>query len=375
MFSGRKNSSVILITLAEFAWLVVFGVLLLLKGKDEELTKANAERDKARQEVTNTMALSEKFGRLTNYTGRIEDELAKLRAVLTGLSLDEARRLLEQGKELPEKLAATEKRLTESEREAAAIREELNKLRREFDALPPDAAKIRDEYGKLKLALDAAVQEAMRLRDENSKLRASEAVRQNNEFSIRREITGLPDGPLRRVVILFDTSSSMTGSTAWEDARRLVRVWLTYLPIEECVLITFNSDTRLYPSSSFLRLRQTNGVPIVENQSKLLAEINDARLGTYTDTLKAFELAYGFKDANLILLFTDGKPKTRFESFDRLAPQIYSLVEKHPSVPILAVGLGDYEKLESDDKRAEINLQIQFLKRLAQLSKGSFMAR
>ena len=360
MLPGRKTSSVLLLTLAEFAWLVVFGVLLLLKAKDDELTRANAEREQARQEITNSIALNEKFEKLTKQNNQTEADLTKL---------------LSEGKELPEKLAEAEKRLAQAEQETKVTREELNKLREELAALPPDAAKIREEFGKLKKTLDATVQEATRLREENNKLRTSEVARQNNEFSIRREITGLPDGPLRRVVILFDTSSSMTGSTAWEDARRLVRVWLTYLPIEECVLITFNSGTTLFPTNGFLRLRQTNGTPIAANQLSLLTEIKDAQLGTYTDTLKAFELAYSFKDANLILLFTDGKPKTKSETFERLAPKIYNLVEKHPFVPILAVGLGDYEMLEGDDKRAGTNLQIQFLKRLAKLSKGSFMAR
>lgn len=370
MKAPRHTLNTVILTFAELAWLAVFASLLLLQGEIGMRPPSELVPSLKRQ----IEELQATVHKLTAEVAELTGELVKVRSEITKLTMLNSS-ILAENKALAEeknRLAQTNERLAKSLAEKDRL---IARLESEFKLEHDKVMTLTRQMTALKHEKELADAELAALRAENTTLRAEALARAQNEFSIRREITGLPDGPLRNVVILFDTSSSMTGSSAWEDARRLVRVWLTYLPIEECILVTFNNDIRTFPTKGFLRLRQTNGAAIMENQSKLLEEINNARLGTYTDTLKALQLAYSYKDINLILLFTDGKPKTQFVPFDRLAPQIYSLVEQHPSIPILAVALGDYEKLEGDDKRTETNLQIQFLKRLAQLSKGSFMAR
>src|SRR5688500_12724921 len=66
------------------------------------------------------------------------------------------------------------------------------------------------------------------------------------EKSIRKELVAL-EGNLNRVVILFDSSGSMKEGGRWEQAINVVKTWITYLPINECALIVFNNDLRVFP--------------------------------------------------------------------------------------------------------------------------------
>lgn len=444
MNPGSKASPTILLTLAEFAWLVVFALLLLVKGTRNELQLSQAElakarpsqpmaerlenlesglseakREKAWQAGLTEKALDERNA-LKLKLSKLEDSL-KSQTALAGAAVSErsdARSQLEILKAevsklrlqiaaaqpglkkrvdpdvlidgLKTKLAAAEKALKEQTR----VAEQSAKEREEARAT---ASQTKADLERLKRALDgnSADDISRRLRqlstseEKHATLQASQAVmkseidrlkaqlesRSSDEFSVRQEILGIEAKNLGRVVILLDTSSSMSQSTAWKDAKRLVQVWLTHLPIEECVLISFNSKIHVYPESGFLRIRKPDKSVIEVNRQHLLKQVNDAALDTYTDTLRALEKAYSFSDADMILLFTDGKPQTSTARYEALAPRIFSLVKEHSRIPINAIGLGDYEKIESDDRKAGKNLQIHFLKEIARLSGGNFIAR
>lgn len=444
MNPGSKASPTILLTLAEFAWLVVFALLLLVKGTRNELQLSQAELAKARpsqpmaeklenleSEITKAKheqvwqagltekaldernALKLKLSKLedslksqtalaTTAVSERNDALAHLettKAIVNKLELQIARTQPGAKKrddpdvlidKLTAKLAAVEKALKEQTKvaEQSAIEREdaratASKSKADFERLKRALGEnsvddISRRLGQLstieeKHATLQASQAA--LKSENDRLKAQFESRSTDEFSVRQEILGIEAKNLRRVVILLDTSSSMSQSTAWKDAKRLVQVWLTHLPIEECVLISFNSKIHVYPESGFLRIRKPDKSVIEVNRQQLLKQVNDAALDTYTDTLRALEKAYSFSEADMILLFTDGKPQTSTARYESLAPRIFSLVKEHSRIPINAIGLGDYEKLESDDRKAGKNLQIHFLKEVARLSGGNFIAR
>jgi small-conductance mechanosensitive channel len=416
MNPGSKASPTILLTLAEFAWLVVFALLLLVKGTRNELQLSQAELAKARPsqpmaerlenlESEITKAKHEQVwqaGLTEKAVSERNDTLAQLestKAKVNKLELQIAR--IQPGlkkREDPDvlidslttKLAAVEKAL----KEQSKVAEQSAKEREDARAT---ASKTTADFERLKRALgeNSADEISRRLKqlstseEKHATLLASQAAMKNDierlkaqlqsrstdEFSVRQEILGIEAKNLGRVVILLDTSSSMSQSTAWKDAKRLVQVWLTHLPIEECVLISFNSKIHVYPESGFLRIRKPDKSVIEVNRQQLLKQVNDAALDTYTDTLRALEKAYTFSEADMILLFTDGKPQTSTARYETLAPHIFSLVKEHSRIPINAIGLGDYEKIESDDRKAGKNLQIHFLKEIARLSGGNFIAR
>jgi von Willebrand factor type A domain len=443
MNPGSKASPTILLTLAEFAWLVVFALLLLVKGTRNDLERSQAELAKVRPAAVMTERLENLESELTKsrrdqawqagQTEKALDERDALKLQLSKLEdswkaqtalantavreRDAARTQLETLKaevnqlklmtkakpsskkqddpdvliaSLKTKLADAEKALNEQTKVAAQSAKEREEAR-------ATASRIAADLERLKKALDGnSVDEItsrlkqlsmseekyatlrashVALKSENSRLKAQLQSRSTDEFSVRQEILGIEAKNLGRVVILLDTSSSMSQSTAWKDAKRLVQVWLTHLPIEECVLVNFNSKIHVFPENGFLRIRKPDKSVIELNHQKLLKQVNDAALDTYTDTLRALEKAYTFSEADMILLFTDGKPQTSTARYETLAPRIFSLVKEHSRIPINAIGLGDYEKIESDDRKAGKNLQIHFLKEIARLSGGSFIAR
>ena len=444
MNPGSKASPTILLTLAEFAWLVVFALLLLVKGTRNELQLSQAELAKARPSQPMAERLENLESKITKAKhqqvwqagltekaldernalklklSKLEDSLKSQTALATTAVSERSDALaqLESSKakvnklelqiprikpgskkrddpdvlidSLTTKLAANEKALKEqtkvaeqSAKEREDARATASKNKADFERLKRASGEnslddISRRLGQLstieeKHATLQASQAAMKT--EIDRLKAQLESRSTDEFSVRQEILGIEAKKLGRVVILLDTSSSMSQSTAWKDAKRLVQVWLTHLPIEECVLISFNSKIHVYPESGFLRIRKPDKSVIEANRQQLLKQVNDAALDTYTDTLRAFEKAYSFPEADMILLFTDGKPQTSTARYEALAPRIFSLVKEHSRIPINAIGLGDYEKLESDDRKAGKNLQIYFLKEVARLSGGNFIAR
>ena len=374
MSPRRKVSSSLLLTLAEFAWLIVFALLLLMRGKDNDMRTTIDQLTSTRQDLTTHSNLVEKLSR---ENAKLKDEVSGYTHSLGGMTPQEALGLKTN-------LSQTRAELTNALAQLAAKLEAYSVatsnwlyFSNQLAALPPDLQQLPDQFAKLKEQYQNLDRERGEATNRTAKLQQDLIDAESREFVIRREITGLPSGRIKRVVILLDTSSSMQNSTAWDDAKRLVRVWLTYLPIEECVLVNFNSEVQVFPppKEGFLRLRDSTQGVIAEKQALLLATLDQIKLGTYTDTLTAFKTAYSFQQVDLILLFTDGRPKTQFEAPERLVPKIYALVDQHKSIPILAVGLGDYEQLEHADKSADVNLQIQFLKNLAKRTGGVFMGR
>jgi DNA repair exonuclease SbcCD ATPase subunit len=444
MNPGSKASPTILLTLAEFAWLVVFALLLLVKGARSELEKSEAElakvrppavmterlenlemelskskRDQALQAGLTERVLKERNA-LRLQVGKLEGslksqadiakaieierrdaltQLASLKSEVNRLKLqletalastktqEDFKALMDN---LKAKLAATENTLrdqtklaeqsakeTEQARASASrIQTELERLRRTLDGnSAEDIARRLRQLDDSEKERAASRSSQVALKGEIEHLKSQLQSRSTDEFSVRQELLGIEAKDLGRVIILLDTSSSMSQSTAWKDAKRLVQIWLTHLPIEECVLINFNSKIYVYPKSGFLRIRNPDKTVIEINRQQLLKQVNDAELDTYTDTLRALERAYSYSDADMILLFTDGKPQTSTASYESLAPRIFKLIKEHSRIPINAIGLGDYEKVESDDRKAGKNLQIFFLKEVARLSGGHFIAR
>ena len=206
------------------------------------------------------------------------------------------------------------------------------------------------------------------------------------EFIIRQELIGLTDGQLRKVAVLFDRSGSMVlkeikgrpvsewpaDLTKWKLAQREIRLWLEHLPMEEVVLIDFNSKVSVFPSSDILgrrrllRIRDDNKEIISQNYRKLLSRFDSTKnIEGGTNTREALKAALNYDDLSLIILFTDGKPDTAEADPPELMARIQAdLRSQSKQVPIYSVALGDY----GED-------QIQFLRSIANISGGSFIGK
>lgn len=181
---------------------------------------------------------------------------------------------------------------------------------------------------------------------------------------IKKELLGLK-GDFKRVAILFDISLSMkstlNGESRWDLAKDVVSKWVHHLPFEEVVLILFNDAVKVFPENEdFANVRGSESLASREN---LLAELKAVEPSGDTNTLAALEKAYSYTGIDTIILFTDGKPDVK--TMPDINEQIYKLCQKHPNIPINAVGLGDYFKPELSS----------FLIRIAKETGGTFLGR
>lgn len=374
--SARRGESTgtfslpMLLSFNELAWIAIFGMAVfcafaanrLTKLKDTAATLETRNREIERLTQALDLLAAKKAG-VDAKLGENESSITKLNLEMHEAKKD-AEELIRLRRELASLRQAHEKTLADDRergQKLSSVSAELVALKR---SIPSNFPQILAEWQQVTGRTD----------DPTARDAAKE--KQRAEFSIRQELIGIRANNLRRVIILFDTSSSMMQSNAWEDAKRLVRTWLNYLPIEECVLVNFDSSVNAFPRQGYLRLRGNNGEVIAENHKQLMATFDSITGGALTDTLAALEKAYSYPDATMILLFSDGAPVSRFRSFDKLRPVIFDLIKRHGhSVPINTIGLGNYEIIGPDDVAARANIKLKFLKDVARASGGYFIAR
>jgi hypothetical protein len=224
----------------------------------------------------------------------------------------------------------------------------------------------RDELAKLRMELDTAKNElALALQNrpaaEIAKLKDALAA----QTSVKRELLGLK-GDFKRVAILFDASGSMNKDGLWDNTRKVVESWLNHLDMKEFVVIVFNSgEPKVFPSDgTFATYEGGEGVKYKADLGKFLSAVTPVD-GTFTRG--ALERAYRIDGLDTIVLFTDGAPNDGNSGVfqQREADLIYEMIGKHKDIPINTVGLGDYFKETGGN----------FLKRVAELSKGSYLGR
>lgn len=273
---------------------------------------------------------------------------------------------------------------------------ELSRLRQEADtaktALTSREASLSHLDAELALAKKLALQNqlscdacAEKVKSLNAQLAALEGAEkhgapadrfENSEAFARQALLGLQAKPLHRVVFLCDASSGMRAGPRWQQATNLLANWAKHLGINECSLVAFSDTVSVFPAQGMLSLRDPATQAIrPENQKALVEHLSQCPAGAFADTLSGLLRAYQYTNADAIVLFTDAHPKTDGASQRRMRDAIVELVRAHPHPPINVVALGDYEVLASEDKAAGKNLELAFLRELATLSTGAFMAR
>lgn len=250
----------------------------------------------------------------------------------------------------------------EEKAELSALVERLRTVGRErIGALTAQLAATVSELDELKNKY--AVQQASYADVSNKHKAAMAAIASEKQF--RRELIGVK-GSFSRVAILLDRSLSMQESGRWEEAKAVIRTWVDYLQMDRCVVIVFSSEVTTFPQDrKWLELGGPAGLENRKDLVRFLDELPAPDGGT--NTLRALETAYGFPDIDTIVLFTDGAPNDGNSSlFDpAIASRIHDLVVSKSSIPINAVGLGDYFQPQLSS----------FLLDLAESTQGTFLGR
>ena len=396
MTTGRRTSVVILITLAELAWLAAFGLLFAYRGKVGELGRMRQDLNSTskrlaqwEKELPDTAELLRRVEAADKEKERLREDLRAFKQHLAGTSPEEAARRLAAAERVEKRLAEEEEngrklRVALEEKERAenktvvALRKaenQLAKLQERIAALPPNVDELGERFRRATNRLAQVETELGRAQEDKRQVLADARHREDGEYSIRRELTGLPDGDLRRVVFLVDTSSSMRNSPAWQAAKRLVKTWLEFLPVEECAVVSFNDKAVGFPKEGYHRVRQPDGAGLHDQRDALLRIFDQAGGGTYTDLLRGLQLAYAYPQPDVMVLFTDGHPRVASKIDTVLAKEIFAEVEKHRGIPILTVAVGTYETEGADGPRPKTNAPVAFMKELARRSGGNFLGR
>jgi len=326
--------------------------------------------------VENRSALTSANVTLRERLDAISSQLADKIAALAEVE-KQRDRLKKQADELDAIVASLKQRLeelnielVEAKGSAADVRAASETKVQQLQAKLSAGDKKAEEY-LVQLKRAATLLESLRLENQKLEVTLTKAEQQRQlelleEGRHNRELVGLK-GPLNRVAILFDASGSMRQAGAggesdrWAEAQEIAATWLQHLNVQQCVLIVFSSDIRTFPGDGSLAdLRGASGKATRE---ALLQQLKAVSPRGRTNTLDALRKAYEY-DVDTILLFSDGAPSMADTgAFDAaLARRIYELCGQRRSVPINAIGLGNY--FDKD--------MSTFLQTVARITGGAF---
>ena len=364
----------VLLSFNELAWIVIFGMALACAYAWRQIDALPVLKKKVSEQgqtIATLQNASTNFALISSLTNQIaESERGNERLVVL---LAEQRKITANFSNLWERAMETNAALTRANDKLADDLARNNAELAEFRRRLPE---LEDQNRSLSNRLVATLRSLVVLNGELEKAR-NEVTNRTFEGEIRQELLslkgGAAGGSLSNVVVLLDRSSSMEAENGrrWRDATNVVNTWLSYLPIKNCVLVTFNDQCRVFPTDgSWLRINQTN-------RNTLVAQLNGLEPEGFTDTLAALQTAYRYTNVDTIILFTDGKPElaprngSRQESMGgrgsrEMIKQIHLLCTNRVHIiPINTVGLGDY-----------FNPDLAgFLRQVANETKGTFIGR
>lgn len=376
MTRPRQTSAVILVTLAELAWLAAFGLLIAYRGKITETNALHRRVAKLGSMATNATAIVDEREQARKEASYLRARLDAVNKSVGGRTDDEAVQLLTAAINAGERTFESERKGFELGRELGRVRGELEIAKSRLKLVPSNALELRRLY--LDATNDLVLMKA-RLTEAYAKvanLTSRVGQLELGEIAIRRDLIGLPATSLRRVVFIVDTSSSMRNSPAWQDARLLMRMWIAHLAVEECALVSFNDKASTFPKDGYQRVRDADGRILVEPMADLLRSFDRVSPGTFSDLLKGLRAAYRLPNPDLIVLLTDGHPHVATQGDKAFGSAILREAALHPKIPILTVAVGDYEVEGAGGPGERRNAAISFLKALAKATEGgSFIAR
>lgn len=413
--SSTAFSLPVLLSFNELAWIALFAMGLVCagllsavsngdgEGKENDLQRQVRvlfrERDEATKELARLRTQLEQVAReRENATKKLEAlekanrEAARLVAELE-TAHDTINRLNGHVAQLRRELDEVQSRLRTLTARLESLEAELRRAQGALEEKDRQIAEAKDKLSSKEAELDRLAKTNQDLTDELN--------RWPREGVVRQALVGLR-GRMTNVVILLDRSESMGYASGrsrsggarpvpsvsrWDEALATIEAWLRHLPVEKCVLITFNNDRpQRHPRQGMMVV----GGPSINfrqaetNREELITELKGLKPSGATDTYSALEVAYSYTEADTIILFTDGNPTvgpvltgrgsnvrpkpgdTKSGDSKELQRDILRLADRHHDKPINTVAVGKYY---DDPDFAE------FLIELSGLTGGVFLGR
>lgn len=379
MKSFRKRrgvSNLVLLSIGEFAWLVVFFMVIISINLNSDLKQALDENETLKKSAyKNGGEVSINFDEILSKAQSYDEELKEKDAALAKIKRYEST-LSETNAKL--------RKFESTEEENYTLKEEL---RKEIDvsySLSQELRRLenisRDKTAEIERLLsneEIYTSNLSKLKKEIVTKRNSDdtlAGLRNREIAIRTEIIGVDEAELKNVIFAFDRSDSMDSKDGrWQIAQEEVLVWLKYLPIKNISLVDFANKATPFPREigTYINIRDSQKNIRSDNLKLVTDKFSRTTLMPGTNTYEAIKTAYKYSDATLIILFTDGVPNIlngKRTSHRKVWGEIISFVSKKidggQKIPIYAVALGSYDET-----------QIKYLKRIATLTGGNFVGK
>ena len=355
-----------MLTLVELATLMAFGAIAAHQSIAKSAKQQMVEIDKTKNQIRSQFEelesiLNSTIKRQSNKTdSAISSSVRKINPQIDPNT--EHSRLQATISSQQELIKQLETRITSANDINQKLTQQIDELRRNSEELEAQAS-----IGKVCLE-----------RHGSESAEDNEKDRDRREYLVRRELTGLPDRPLNRVLFLVDTSASMRRSSSWSAARNLVKNWLQFFPVQECALVSFNDRAEGFPHRKYLRVRNSDGSEIPKERDLFVQKFDQCPMGTGTDLLSGLKMAYSqYQAPDMIVVFSDGAPRTQYSSSRKMMDNCILEAQKHSQIPILCVALGSYEIYEPDGltTRRHTNEPISFMRQLGSLTKGGFIGR
>lgn len=357
----------ILLSFNELAWILIFWLGLFSAHTLMRMRKADPTLLAG---LTN--AVAEARAQIAVLTHEREMARATIKELTNGLT-----ELSEQVQTLTSRQHARDEEIRQSATDLARARTNVDSLMRETNRL---RANLQEAEKKL-----VAYQRERNFELERAVAQLTGSTNRSHptafgEAGIRQELLGLK-GCMTNVCILLDRSGSMSIGDRWKDALSVVGAWLCYLPIQRCVLITFNDHYIAYPAAGLFTAVGKEGAT---NRVSLIKRLRELMPNGNTDTLSALKRAYSYAGedkADTIILFTDGAPYVPPPSTSRSVTSeagrriryskeqmeaVLVLARSHPDVPVNVVAIGNYYE------EGELT---KFLLKLAEQTGGVFLGR
>ncbi len=349
-------------------------------------------------------------------------------AILLSETIDDTWKLLSEANALIEQLKRTSEiqltDLKQARAELDRVRAELKSARAELTRAHAERdsahAELESARGRLRSALTQLDELRARLIDLQQRrdrvaLIAGEHYRDVATFgqliddlnvslqqrkSLPKELLGVR-GDLKRVVFVVDCSYSMNNvapialdpardnkESWWQVVTDTITLWIRTLPMESAMIVYFSDDVTVFPKSkSFLTIEN--------DQAQLIRSVKEhgnPKIGAATNTLLALRTAFDVKEADTIVLFTDGEPNRTPDRDSITTDQITADRKKNPQEYAKQYSRAcwnqilDYvEKQQSTGRKIPINvvalgnyfdgLYGPSLVRLATMTGGSFLGR
>jgi hypothetical protein len=353
-----------MLSLAELAWLGVFAVLILTQSREQEVAK-----------------LKSKFSQYSNYA-KYEQQIDKLLTNFTGTNTsnfgDYVDSVIQSRNLLPEKeakLIIAEQKLQSITETLRILETDLEDKKIKIDALEGELTESESQQNDYTRSIVKANSIISDLETKKNNLLKERKDKIQQEVLIRKELLGLPNKDLGKVVFVIDNSSSIRNSEAWNNTKQLINIWLEYLRVEQVAIILYSDEVVKFPNDGFATVIDDGGRKDSSIQQKILSFFNGSLSGVYSDMAAGLSNAYALGSSDIIILISDGKPKTKSKSTKVSERKVMELINKNSYTPILTIAVSDYYVLSARSPREEPNPAISFLKQVSSASGGNFIGK